>query len=191
LIYSFFSNRDYLIKPALLLQVSKRASKLVFVASLVSAAMPLGLKATRRLQGLLMKNPKVVDEVKAAIALVEQRAIAMRDVTGAANGGNGEPGPSGGEGGLVSAGSDDIVHVSAADAQSPTRNASGLLVLESGSVGGQGVAEVAHGGDAEQHTQGSDSVAELQPERSSSNAAVAVASPAAPVRRGWSFTSSS
>jgi hypothetical protein len=169
------------------LQISKRTSKLVFVASIVSATVPLGVKATRRLRGLLLKNPRVVDEVKAAIALVEQRAAILNDITNPIEGG--APGPSTGEP-LVSASSDDIVHVSAADAQSPTRHV-GVAVLESGSNGNEGVAEVARGRDTEQLGHGSETLAELQPESSASRGAVAMTPPEAPARRGWSFTSSS
>lgn len=161
-------------------------SRAVLALSLLSASVPLGVKASRRLRNLVLKNPRVVDEVKAALAVVEQRAVIMDAVGG---------GPTDAADGATtelqqSSGSDDMVHVSVDDAQSPTRvgagtGGAGVAVLAGGSSGSGAVAEVAAGKGGRSGGE----VAELSAESTGGSGAVAHTTPEPPTRRGWSFSS--
>ena len=183
-----------LLSDAERLQLGRSMSRAVLALSLLSASVPLGVKASRRLRNLVLKNPRVVDEVKAALAVVEQRAAAMDAISDPGDGAAAQGTAVGSTQSATrataelqhSSGSDELVHVSVDDAQSPTRisggGAEGVAVLAGGGRGG--VAEVAG-----KSAQGGGKVAEVSAEGVSGSGAVAHSMPEPPARRGWSFSS--
>jgi hypothetical protein len=88
------------------LQLGRRASRALLLLSLLSATVPLGVKATKRLRNLILRNPCAVDDLKTALARVEERTAIMDALLA----------PAGGMGGV---GGDDLVHVTAEDCVSP------------------------------------------------------------------------
>jgi hypothetical protein len=129
-------------------QLGKRASRVLVILSLLSATVPLGVRASKRLRSLVLRNPRAVDDVKAALARVEERAAIMSCLAGgdAATGASGGDSGSSGAGGGVQAGTggvrtsspgmpEDMVHVTEEDYASPERK---LAVV--GGEGGSGEA---------------------------------------------------
>lgn len=119
------------------MQLGKRTFRGLLLASLLPAAVPLGIKASRRLRNLLFRNPRTIDDVRIALDAVVQRAAIMEALVatdGTAERPRGES----------AAGEDDLVHVSAADCSSPSRTEDGAVAVVAGA--------------------GSDSVAEARPE---------------------------
>ena len=58
-------------------QWGRRVSQTVMLASLLTAAVPLSIRASRKLQKLVMRNPRAVKDIRAALTRVEQRTDIM------------------------------------------------------------------------------------------------------------------
>lgn len=133
------------------LQLGRRAFRALLLASLLPAAVPLGIKATQRLRNLLFRNPRTVDDVRVALDAVVQRVGIMHALLATNTpAGAQEEGPADAEG--------DMVHVSAADCSSPNRGAAERIAVVAGGGGG--------------------AVAEARPEGRAGVAQVAAAPPA-------------
>lgn len=145
------------------LKLGVRASHSLYIVSFVTATVPLGVKAHRRLRNLILRNPRAVDDLKAALDRVQERATIMDHLTAAQRSSgsaqtadvHGERARAGAEPDAPSRRSgstpDDLVHVTAADCASP--EPSGNVAVLADQADGRGAGT------------GSSSLAELQPER--------------------------
>jgi hypothetical protein len=142
-------------KPVTLLQLGHRVSGVMLLVTAVSAALPLGVNGCCRLRRVLLDNPKAVDDLLRALAVLEQRISVMCDLTqdvpvgavsdctesfppapargpaSAITDVSTAPGPAWDEPAMASpvgSGSDDIVHLVPSDWESPRAQQRGVTL---------------------------------------------------------------
>jgi hypothetical protein len=62
-------------------QLGHKVSGVLLLVTAVSAALPLGVNGCCRLRKVLLENPKAVDELLQALAVLDQRINCMHDIT--------------------------------------------------------------------------------------------------------------
>lgn len=62
------------------MQLGKSVSGVMFLFAAVSAVVPLGVRSCRRLRRVILENPQAVDELLAALAVMEERVNIMCDL---------------------------------------------------------------------------------------------------------------
>jgi hypothetical protein len=78
---SFCCNGKLLTETAVGMQLGHKVSGVLLLVTAISAALPLGVNGCCRLRKVLLENPKAVDDLLQALAVLDQRISGMHDNT--------------------------------------------------------------------------------------------------------------
>jgi hypothetical protein len=168
-ILSFMRRMRGCIRGAL--QVGKHMSRAMLLLTAISAVLPLGVNGCKGLRKLLLDDPLAVDDLIQALAVLERRVAIMHDLTATTQTASSSEGDSqrvlgededlqseaeGARSGTplsqVGSGSDDLVHVSRSDWESPVARRVALTLLGVDDIEGHGnghLVESTVGGEGE------------------------------------------